>query len=315
MNIYDLAKSPERLTGGHRLCSGCGAPICVREILACIKEPVIAVNATGCLEVASTVYPYSAWRIPWIHSAFANAAATASGIVEAYNALRKQGRTKEEIKIVVFGGDGGTYDIGLQSLSGALERGHRFLYVCYNNEAYMNTGDQRSGATPMGAATTTTPPGKTSAGKTQRRKNLTEIVAAHEIPYAAQTSIHLWADVAAKVQKAMAADGPSFINILSPCQLFWNFSPDQTIKIARLAVETNLWPLYEVENGKYKINYSPSNPLPVTKWIKSQGRFKHLLLPENQGVVEKIQKGINEQWQTLQNKVKITNPAAEKVQQ
>jgi pyruvate ferredoxin oxidoreductase beta subunit len=307
MNIYDLAKSPERLTGGHRLCSGCGAPICVREILACVKEPVIAVNATGCLEVSTTVYPYSAWKIPWMHSAFENAAATASGIVEAYNALRRKGKIDKDIKIVVFGGDGGTYDIGLQSLSGALERGHRFLYVCYNNEAYMNTGDQRSGATPMGAATTTTPVGKISSGKTQRRKNLTEIVAAHEIPYVAQTSIHLWADVAAKVQKAMAVDGPSFINILSPCQLFWAYSPEKTIKIARLAAETNLWPLYEVENGKYKINYSPSSPLPVTEWIKSQKRFKHLLTPENQSVVEKIQKGIDEQWQALKNKVEATN--------
>ena len=307
MNIYDLAKSPERLTGGHRLCAGCGAPICARMILSAIKEPVIAVNATGCLEVSTTVYPYSAWKIPWMHSAFENAAATASGIVEAYNALRKRGKIKEEIRIVIFGGDGGTYDIGLQSLSGALERGHRFLYVCYNNEAYMNTGDQRSGATPMGAATTTTPPGKTSAGKTQRRKNLTEIVAAHDIPYVAQTSIHLWADVANKVQKAMAVDGPSFINILSPCQLFWAFPNDKTIKMTRLAVETNLWPLYEVENGKYKINYSPSTPLPVMEWIKSQGRFKHLLLPENQGVVQNIQKEIDEQWKALKNKVEATN--------
>lgn len=311
MNIYELAKAPERLTGGHRLCAGCGAPIAVREILSAIKEPVIAVNATGCLEVSTTVYPYSAWKIPWIHSAFANAAATASGIAEAYNVLRKKGKINPEhsgeIKFVVFAGDGGTYDIGIQSLSGALERGHKFLYVCYNNEAYQNTGNQRSSATPTGAATTTTPPGKISSGKTQKRKNLTEIVAAHEIPYVAQTSIHLWADVASKAQKAMAVDGPSFINILSPCQLFWNYSPEKTIKIARLAVETNLWPLYEVENGKYKINYSPSSPLPVIEWIKSQGRFKHLLAPENQAIVQKIQEEVDKEWQALKNKVEMTN--------
>lgn len=305
--VYDLAKAPERLTGGHRLCSGCGAPICVRQILANIKDPVVAINATGCLEVSTSVYPYSAWNIPWIHSAFENAAATASGIVEAYNVLRQQGKISREIKFVVFGGDGSSYDIGLQSLSGALERGHKFLYVCYNNEAYANTGDQRSGATPQGAATTTTPPGKTSFGKTQKRKNLTEIVAAHDIPFAAQTSIHLWPDIASKVQKAMSAEGPSFINILSPCQLFWGFPPNLTIKIAKLAVETGIWPLYEIENGKYKINYAPAKFLPVGDWIKSQIRFKHLLLPENQTIVEQIQKEVDKEWKKLKAKVEATN--------
>lgn len=306
MTIYDLAKAPERLTGGHRLCSGCGAPICVRSILANIKEPVIAVSATGCLEVATTVYPYSAWNIPWIHSAFANAAATVSGLVEAYNAMRRKGKVSQKIQFVVFGGDGGTYDIGLQSLSGALERGHKFLYICYNNEAYMNTGNQRSGATPMGTATSTTPPGKISSGKTQRRKNLTEIIAAHEIPYVAQASIHLWSDLSSKTQKALAAEGPSFINVLSPCQLFWGFPSNLTIKIAKLAVETGIWPLYEIENGKYKINYAPAKFLPVGEWIKSQGRFKHLLAQENQKVVDEIQKEVNKQWQALKNKAEMT---------
>ncbi len=306
-SIYDLAKSPERLTGGHRLCSGCGAPIVVRQILANIKDPVVAINATGCLEVSTTVYPYSAWNIPWIHSAFANAAATASGIIEAYNALKTKGKINKEIKFVVFGGDGSSYDIGLQSLSGALERGHKFLYVCYNNEAYMNTGNQRSGASPLGALTSTTPIGKISAGKNQRRKNLTEIVAAHNIPFVAQASIHLWPDIASKVAKAMAVDGPSFINILSPCQLFWGFSPNLTIKIARLAVETGLWPLYEIENGKYKINYAPTDFLPMGDWLKSQTRFKHLLLPENQPIVEKIQEEVDRQWKELKTKVTATN--------
>jgi pyruvate ferredoxin oxidoreductase beta subunit len=305
--IHDLAKAPERLTGGHRLCSGCGAPICVRQILANIKEPVVVINATGCLEVSTSVYPFSAWNIPWIHSAFENAAATASGIVEAYNALRRKGKISRETKFVVFGGDGSSYDIGLQSLSGALERGHKFLYVCYNNEAYANTGDQRSGATPQGGATTTTPPGKISYGKVQKRKNLTEIVAAHNIPFAAQTSIHLWPDIASKVEKAMAAPGPSFINILSPCQLFWGFPPNLTIKMAKLAVDTGLWPLYEIENGKYKINYTPATLLPMVDWIKSQVRFKHLLLPENQPIVEEIQKEVYKQWAELKAKVEATN--------
>jgi len=307
VTIYDLAKAPERLTGGHRLCSGCGAPIVVRQVLANIEEPVIAVNATGCLEVSTSVYPYSAWNIPWIHSAFANAAATASGIIEAYNVLKQKGKVNKEIKFVVFGGDGSSYDIGLQSLSGALERGHKFLYICYNNEAYMNTGDQRSGASPLGALTSTTPVGKISAGKNQRRKNLTEIVAAHDIPFAAQASIHLWPDIASKTQKAMAAEGPSFINILSPCQLFWGHPPNLTIKIARLAVETGLWPLYEIEKGKYKINYAPTEFLPIGEWLKSQVRFKHLLLSENQLIVEKIQEGVIEEWKKLKAKVEETN--------
>lgn len=306
-NIYDLAKAPERLTGGHRLCSGCGAPIVVRQILANIKGPVVAINATGCLEVSTTVYPYSAWNIPWIHSAFENAAATASGIIEAYNSMKRKGKITQEINFVVFGGDGSSYDIGLQSLSGALERGHKFLYICYNNEAYANTGDQRSGATPQGGATTTTPPGKISYGKVQKRKNLTEIVAAHNIPFVAQASIHLWPDIASKVAKAIASDGPSFINILSPCQLFWGFPPNLTIKIARLAVETGLWPLYEIENGRYKINYTPANLLPVSEWIKSQVRFKHLLLPENQHVVDSIQTEIDKQWKELKAKAEATN--------
>lgn len=304
MSIYDFAKAPERLTGGHRLCSGCGAPICVRHVLAGIKEPVIVVNATGCLEVSTTVYPYSSWNIPWIHSAFANAAATVSGLVEAYNSLKKRGKINKKIHFVVFGGDGGTYDIGLQSLSGALERGHKFLYICYNNEAYMNTGNQRSGATPIGAATITTPSGKNNFGKKQRRKNLTEIIISHEIPYVAQASIHLWADLYAKVQKALAVDGPSFINILSPCQLFWGYSPEKTIKISRLAVETNLWPLFEVENGIYKITYATGKALPIIDWLRSQSRFKHLLLPENQFIVDQIQKETDRQWEILKNKSK-----------
>lgn len=305
--IYDLAKAPERLTGGHRLCSGCGAPICVRQVLASIKDPVVAINATGCLEVSTSVYPYSAWNIPWIHTAFENAAATAAGVIEAYNALKRKGKISKETKFVVFGGDGSSYDIGLQSLSGALERGHRFLYICYNNEAYANTGDQRSGATPQGGATTTTPPGKLSYGKTQKRKNLTEIVAAHNIPFAAQASIHLWPDLASKVERAISQDGPSFINILSPCQLFWGFSSNMAVKMAKLAVETGVWPLYEIENGKYKLNYNPATFLPVSEWLKAQTRFKHLFTPENQHVIEKIQSEVNEQWNALKIKMETTN--------
>lgn len=299
MNIKQLSRQYDKLTSGHRLCAGCAAPIIVRLTLMAIEKPVVVINATGCVEVATTIYPYTAWNVPWIHNAFENASATASGVVAAYNALKKKGEIKEETVFVVFGGDGGTYDIGLQSLSGALERGHKFLYVCYDNEAYMNTGNQRSGATPYGAATTTTPAGKESFGKAQMRKDITQIVAAHNIPYIAQTSVNNFADHILRVQKAIAADGPSFINALSPCQRSWKFDPSMTIAIAEEAVNSNFWPLYEIENGKYKINYFPRAKTQIADWLKKQGRFSHLMKPENVKVVENIQKKVDEDWDKL----------------
>jgi pyruvate ferredoxin oxidoreductase beta subunit len=185
--LKDIAAKEDRLGPGHRMCAGCGAPIIVRQILNAIEEPVVVANATGCLEVATTIYPYTAWRVPWIHSAFENAAATIAGVEAMYRSLVRQGKIEDRnIKFLAFGGDGGTYDIGLQALSGALERGHNFLYICYDNQGYMNTGIQRSSATPHGAATTTSPAGTVIPGKPQFRKDLTAIVAAHDIPYAAQ---------------------------------------------------------------------------------------------------------------------------------
>ena len=271
---------------------------------------MIAASATGCLEVASTIYPYTAWKIPWIHSAFENVAATISGVESAYNVLKKKKKNKkpfrklpENLKFVAFAGDGGTYDIGLQSLSGALERGHKFLYICYDNEAYANTGVQRSSATPCGASTTTSPSGEKIPGKETFRKNLTEIVAAHNIPYVAQASISHWADLVAKVKKAISADGPSFINILSPCPRGWNFESSETVRIADLAVQTNVWPIYEIEQGKYKINCQPQKRKSVSEWFSAQGRFKHLLKKENEKLVDKIQNKIDEEWDGLKRKV------------
>ncbi len=209
-NIKELSeKIPERLSPGHRLCAGCGASIAVRQVLMGTEDPVVVVSATGCLEVATTIYPYTAWNVPFMHNAFENAASTISGIETAYRALKKKGKIKKEIKFIAFGGDGGTYDIGLQALSGALERGHNFVYVCYDNEAYMNTGIQRSSATPYGASTTTAPAGKAVPGKVQFRKDLTAIVAAHRIPYAAQATISNWNDLVTKSQKAFSAEGPA----------------------------------------------------------------------------------------------------------
>ncbi|KUK85508.1 MAG: hypothetical protein XE03_2004 [candidate division TA06 bacterium 34_109] len=297
--IKELAKKKDILSPGHRLCAGCGAAITVRQILSASDDPVVVANATGCLEVATTIYPYTSWRSPFIHNAFENAAATISGVETMYQSLKKQGKIDKEIKFIAFGGDGGTYDIGLQSLSGALERGHDFVYVCYDNEAYMNTGIQRSSATPRGAWTTTTPCGEVMPGKIQYRKDLTGIIAAHKIPYIAQASLWRWNDLIDKAHKAFYTKGPAFLNVLSPCHRGWRFPPEDTIKMTKLAVQTNFWPLYEVENGKWKLNYKPKERLPITEWMKPQGRYKHLLTPENKNLVEEIQKEVDENWERL----------------
>lgn len=298
-NLKELIKKQEVLSPGHRLCAGCGASIAVRQILAASDDPVVVASATGCLEVATTIYPFTSWRSPFIHNAFENAAATISGVETMYQSLKKQGKIDKEIKFIAFGGDGGTYDIGLQSLSGALERGHDFVYVCYDNEAYMNTGIQRSSATPRGVWTTTTPVGEVIPGKTQYRKDLTGIIAAHNIPYAAQASIWRWNDLIDKAHKAFYTKGPAFLNVLSPCHRGWRFPLEDTIKISKLAVQTNFWPLYEVENGKWKINYKPRERLPITEWMKPQGRYKHLLTPENESIVKEIQQDIDDNWEKL----------------
>ncbi|MDR3253744.1 MAG: hypothetical protein LBT07_02115 [Endomicrobium sp.] len=300
-NLKELSKSPERITSGHRLCAGCGAGVVARQtLIAAGNIPVVVTSATGCLEVSTTVFPYTSWKTSFFHSAFENSAATCSGIEAAYRSLKAQDKIKEDIRFIAFGGDGGTYDIGLQSLSGAMERGHRMLYICYNNEAYMNTGIQRSGATPKGAHTTTAPAGKIRQGKEQHKKDLTQIMAAHNIPYVAQSYIGSWNDFITKVQKALAVDGPSFINVFTPCRLGWNYKPEDTMELARLAVETCIWPSYEVENGVYKINVKPKEKKPVTEFLKLQGRFKHLFKPENAHILEEIQKNVDEKWTLLQ---------------
>lgn len=298
--LKELAQREDRLSPGHRLCAGCGESIIVRQILSAIDEPVVIANATGCLEVATTIYPYTAWRVPWIHSAFENAASTISGVESAYRAMVKRGRLEEEhVKFIAFGGDGGTYDIGLQALSGALERGHKLLYVCLDNGAYMNTGIQRSSATPYGAHTTTSPAGKVIPGKQQFRKDLTAIAAAHNVPYVAQASPHRWKDLMEKTRKALAADGPAFMNVLSSCNRGWRHPTDQTIEISRLATEACYWPLFEVENGEWKLSYKPKEKLPIEEWLKTQGRFNHLFRPENKHVISEMQAEIDRQWERL----------------
>lgn len=302
-SIKTLARNESaamRFRGGHGLCRGCGIPIVVRTVLNAIETPVVVVNATGCLEVATTRYPATAWNVPWLHVAFENAAAAASGLEAAYRVLQRRSRLPaDRITFVVFAGDGGTYDIGLQALSGALERGHRFLYVCYDNEGYMNTGNQRSSASPFAANTSTTPSGKVSLGKAQRRKDITAIAVAHRIPYVAQASISHWQDLSDKVARATKLDGPAFLNVLSTCQLFWRHEPRLSVRIARLAVETRFWPLYEVVDGRYRLTEPPLHPLPIEAWLRPQGRFRHLFAPEHRHLLEQVQRQVDQEWDRL----------------
>ena len=298
-NLKDLSKKESLLSSGHRLCAGCGHSIVVRQLSLATETPIVVGNATGCMEVATTIFPYTAWKCSFIHCAFENVAATISGVETAYRALKKQGKLDEEFRFIAIGGDGGTYDIGFQSLSGMCERGHRMVYVCVDNEAYMNTGIQRSSATPMGASTTTTPAGTVIPGKAQHRKDLTTIMAAHNIPYVAQASLSHWSDLVAKTQRALEADGPAFINVLSPCPRGWVFKSSDTVRMARLAVETYFWPLYEVVNGEWKITHTPREKRPLTEWLSEQRRFAHLLSGGQDQIVEELQADVDRKWDAL----------------
>lgn len=285
------------------MCAGCPAPIFTKMLTRVTDYNIVGINATGCLEVASTVFPYAAWRIPWIHTAFENAGATASGVEAMFRSLTKQKKLDKKIKCVAMGGDGGTYDIGLQSLSGAMERNHDIVYICYDNGAYMNTGIQRSSATPMGAATTTTPAGEVIPGRQGNRKDLTKIMVAHNIGYVAQASIHNPVDLSNKMKKAIEHDGAAFLNILCPCIPGWRIDADSAVEMARLGVDCCFWPLYEVENGEYKVNYQPKDKRPVSEWIFKQGRFKHLKNPKWAYVVEDFQKEVDRNWAWINKQV------------
>ncbi|MGB9635829.1 MAG: pyruvate synthase subunit PorB [Thermoplasmata archaeon] len=276
---------------GHTACPGCGATVALRLLLAAAGKNTIVAQATGCMEVVSTGYPNTAWKVPYIHVAFENAAAVASGIDAA---LKAKGQ-REGKNIIAIGGDGGTYDIGFQALSGMLERGHDVLYVCYDNEAYMNTGIQRSSATPYGASTTTSPPGKLSIGEDVPKKPLAEIVAAHRPSYVATASVGYYMDFQSKVKKALSKKGPSFIVVYTPCPTGWRTPSEKSIEIAKLAVDTGYIILWEMENGDrntLKVTKAPPKPRkPVEEFLKIQGRFRHLLnKPEE---IKKIQEYVD----------------------
>ena len=300
----ELSK-PERFVGGHRLCAGCGAGIVCRAMTRALDEGDKAVicNATGCLEVSSFLYPYTAWEDSYIHSAFENASATIGGVEAAYNVLKRKGRIDDTFKFITIGGDGGTYDIGLQSLSGALERGHDFTYFCYDNEAYMNTGIQRSSATPRFASATTTPSGRQSTGKVQNKKDLTAIVAAHGVPYVAQTTfLTNFKDFHEKAHRAIYTEGPAFVNVLAPCPRGWQYDAADLALICKLAVDTCVWPLYEVDHGQWRLTYEPKQKLPVEEFMKLQGRFRHCFQPGNEWTIEAAQRDVDEKWEALLNR-------------
>ena len=268
--------SEEYFAPGHRACSGCGEMLAVRLIAKTLGDDVIVANATGCIEIVSSQLPTTSWRVPWIHTLFENTAAVASGIESGIRAMARKGKYSRKTKVVAMAGDGGTLDIGIQALSGALERGHEFIYICYDNEAYMNTGVQRSSATPFGASTTTSPAGKRSMGQMTWKKNLPAIAAAHDIPYVATACPSYPFDMIAKVEKAMKVKGPAYLHVLSVCPTGWRCPTDATINLGRLAVRTGIFPLYEVEQGKYKLNVDPPQLRPIQEYTKLQGRFRHL---------------------------------------
>jgi len=300
---YKLVNRKEYFSPGHRACQGCAEALGVRLVGKALGRDTVVASATGCMEVTSTPLPFTNWNVPWIHVAFENAAAVASGAEAGMKVLMRKGRVpKKKITFLAMAGDGGTSDIGVQALSGALERGHDFIYVCYDNEAYMNTGIQRSSATPYGASTTTSPAGKLVPGQITWKKNMAEIAAAHDIPYVATACPSYPLDLIEKVKKGARIKGPAYIHILSACPTGWRLPPELAIKVGRLAVETGVFPLYEVENGRYRLSIDMGKLRPVTDYLEIQGRFRHL----DKDMIEKIQERVIEEYERLRKKIKMT---------
>ena len=309
----DIAEKPDLFMSGHRACAGCGPATVLRLIMKAVRGPTIMTNATGCMEVVSSIYPYTSWATPWLHSAFENAAANASGIEAAIKILKKKGRIKQEqIDVIALAGDGGTYDIGIQALSGAVERGHDFLYVLYDNEAYMNTGIQRSGGTPLGASTTTSPAGTELPGKLENKKPIADIMVAHDMPFVATAAPFYWRDLIIKVRKGLEVNGPAFLHAFAPCPRGWRSDQAKSIELSRLAVETCVFPLWEAVNGEYQLStpsrvmaLSPQKKKPVREYLQVQGRFRHLFTPKFEKLINEIQRITDERWQRLLKKCRI----------
>jgi pyruvate ferredoxin oxidoreductase beta subunit len=303
LNVYAVRTltQKEYFAPGHRACQGCAEALALRLVCKALGRNIVVASATGCMEVVSTPIPFTAWRVPWFHVAFENAAAVASGIESGLKVLMRKGRIpRKKIVTLAIGGDGGTADIGLQALSGALERGHNFTYICTDNEAYMNTGIQRSSSTPFGASTTTSPAGKVQMGQVTWKKNMAAIAAAHNIPYVATACPSYPIDLIQKVKKAAQVEGPAYIHILSVCPTGWRSAPELSIKLGRLAVETGIFPLYEVENGKYHLSMDFPQLKSIKEYVKLQGRFRHL----TDSMIEEIEKRVHREYEELKEKAK-----------
>lgn len=313
----DVAEKPDLFMSGHRACAGCAPATVLRLIMKATRGPTIVTNATGCMEVSSTIYPYTSWAVPWLHTAFETAGANAAGIEIALKILRKKGRIKDEqVDVIALAGDGGTYDIGIQALSGAVERGHDFLYVLYDNEAYMNTGIQRSGGTPYGASTTTSQAGTAVPGKLEAKKPIADIMVAHDMPYVATASPYYWKDLIMKARKGIEVNGPAFLHVFAPCPRGWRSDQAKSIELSRLAVETCVFPLWEAVNGEYQLStpskvlaLAPQKKKPVREYLEVQGRFRHLFTPKNEKMIEEIQSLTDAKWKKLLKKCGMTPPA------
>jgi pyruvate ferredoxin oxidoreductase beta subunit len=302
LNVYAtrLVSKKEHFAPGHRACQGCAEALAVRLVAKALGSNVVVACATGCMEIVSSPLPFTNWGVPWIHVAFENAGAVASGVQAGFKALVRKGKLPDTGTVFLgMGGDGATSDIGFQALSGALERGHDFVYVCYDNEAYMNTGIQRSSSTPFGATTTTSPAGKIKpSGQMTWKKNMPEIAVAHHVPYVATACASYPLDLIQKVEKAARMPGPAYVHILSVCPTGWRIPPSRAIWIGRLAVETGVFPLYEVENGKYRITLEVPEMRPVSEYLKPQGRFRHL----TPAMIDNIQERVTRDYHQLKLK-------------
>ena len=305
-NLKSFSTSAERFEGAHVLCPGCAHSIIVREVLNATNDNMVLGSSTGCLEVCTAIYPHTSWDSSWIHIGFENGSTAVAGAESANKALRRKGRidpNTPEPKFVAFGGDGSTYDIGFQWISGCFERGHNMMYVCLDNEVYANTGGQRSSSTPIGASATTTPAGSTSYGEKQNKKDMLSIMAAHGAPYVAQIAPNKWKDMVKKIQKGFDANGPVYINAMSACTTEWKFPINQTIEVSDMATDSLVFPLYEIIEGKeLNITYRPKNIVPVRDYLGVQGRFKHLFKKENEYLIDEWQKRVDANWEYLQRR-------------
>jgi pyruvate ferredoxin oxidoreductase beta subunit len=316
--IKDIAAKPDLFLSGHRACAGCGPATVLRLIMKATRGPTIVTEATGCMEVVSSIYPYTSWGVPWLHTAFETAAANASGIEAALKIMKRKGKIgQEHVDVIAFAGDGGTYDIGIQSLSGAVERGHDFLFVLYDNEAYMNTGIQRSGGTPHGAATTTSPAGSVIPGKLEYKKPIANIMVAHDIPYAATASPYYWKDLLTKVRKGLEVEGPAFLHVFAPCPRGWRSDPAKSMEYSKLAVETCVFPVWESVNGQCQLStpskllaLAPQRKKPVADYLRGQGRFRHMFKPQNKDLLEEVQRVTDDRWERVLKKCGETSKTA-----